>query len=109
MEQSVREVMTSVSRELDSLASLTSTLQDQLSPHAYAGLDVEAFQSLDSLTQTLSCLALFLASVGERVPPHCRVGSQAALSEICLSALGRRLRGGPGTVSDAERSQCELF
>lgn len=109
MEQSVKSVMENVSRELDSLASLTSSLQEQLSPRGYTGLDIKALQSLDSLTQTLTCLASFLSQIGSSVNCDCSVAVRDALSQICLSALAGRLQGDTDCHHAAQEESCELF
>lgn len=108
MADTVRDLLDGVARELDALASLTSSLQEQLSPRGYSGLDVEAFQSLDALTQNLSCLASFLSGLGATMPCDCQVEADAALSEICLSALANRLRGTDEPAA-ADFERCELF
>ncbi len=109
MKQPVSEALTAISRELRHLAELTSALQDQLSPRGYQDLDIEAFQSLDSLNQTLDCLAIFAAQVGALLPCQCSISIDDAAARICLGALAERLRGGAGHAPRVTAHEAELF
>lgn len=109
MQQKLPEILSAISRELGHLAALTGTLQDQLSPRAYAGLDVEAFQSLDSLTQTLSCLTSYVADISALAQCQCEVRIADAVADICLSALAARLCGKAADADQSEAQEVELF
>ena len=109
MRRTVRDAMAAVSVELAALTRTASALQAQLSPSGDAAVDIEAFQSLDTLSQTLACLAPFVAKLGADLPAECAVNLDAALGEICLAELSRRLSGVPAAPAPAETSHCELF
>lgn len=109
MEQPVSDALTAISRELRHLAELTSALQDQLSPRCYQNLDIEAFQSLDSINQTLDCLAIFVEQVSARLPCHCTVAIGEAADHVCLGALAGRLRGDNRHLPRPAIHEFELF
>lgn len=109
MRQPVSEALTAISRELRQLAEMTSALQDQLSFRGYRDLDLAAFQSLDSLHQTLDCLAIFAAQLGALLPCHCTIPIADAADRVCLGALAERLRGGGDESSQATAQEVELF
>ena len=109
MDPLVTEVLETLSRELRTLARSTSALQDQLSPQAVAAVDIQAFQSLDVLNQTLDCLAIFAADVAAAMPCSCRVSIDGAASKVWLAALAERLRGNVIAAAGAALEDVELF
>lgn len=109
MDQTASEILGALSRELKHLAHLTSSLQEQLSPRGYEGLDIEAFQSIDSLNQTLDCLATYTAQLGAVVPCECTVPIDEAADTVCLGALAERLRGSARPHAKMAESEVELF
>ncbi len=109
MEQTPTEIFKVLSRELRHLAELTATLQQKLSPRASEAPDVEAFQSLDCLSQTLDCLATYLARLGTAEPCRCALPIEAAADSVCLAALAARLRGGARANRKLGANEVELF
>lgn len=108
MQRALPDVLAALSAELVSLADLAAALQTRVPVHACGEAEIEALQGLDRLTQTLACLAPFVAAVGAAAPRACGVRLDAALDRIWLSALARRLGGGPAAIEQEVR-RCELF
>ncbi len=109
MEQATSEILERLSVELRHLAEQTSLLQDRLSPRGFEGIEIEAFQNLNSLHQTLACLANYAADVASVVPCGCGVEIGDAAARICLAALAGRLRGDDDSVVKMQASEVELF
>ena len=108
MHRPLKEVLAAISVELASLAEIASSLQALVPAQALGEDEIEGLQGLDRLTQSLACLAPFVAAVGSAVPCACGLSLERALDRITLAALARRLAGGAGT-SEHEMSSCELF
>lgn len=104
-------ILDDVADELAGLSSAAEALQAELAAstlcsaaapaqHGLASLGrsarpsdelVVALQSLDHVTQTLQCLAGFVARTAAAVGPECQADLGAALGAVWMSKLKRRL------------------
>src|SRR4051812_20865979 len=121
MQGSVRAVLAGLAAELSQLAVAAESLQSKLGagvhgrvelasaavePGDQAGTDLLiSLQSLDHITQTLQCLAPFVAAAA-RLGCECQIDLAGALAAVRLSKLQHRLTGTGGAEWGAET---ELF
>lgn len=109
MRKSLPDVLSAITRELVELSEQLELLQNQLSPTEYSGLDVQAFQNLDVITQTLSSLSKFLSMIEPELDRTWSIPTDKAIEQVCLSALAMRLCKSASTEMQVLAHECELF
>jgi len=114
------EVLGRVAVELAQLGEAMGRFQGALSP-LLVGCDerigfgdaasLRDIQTIDHVSQTLDCLADFLARVAVQLPVNWRMDSESALQAVKLAALSSKLRPHQeepaGSLSIP--GECELF
>ena len=113
----IADVVRAVGREVADLGRLACDLQAVLSPlepaRRQASQAVEAFQSLDLLTQRLQGVATFLEAFAPSLSPSWMGDAAAAARGVTLSDLAQRLarpcNGAPVTKTKELEASFELF
>jgi hypothetical protein len=94
--------------ELTELAVCVERLQDRLSPVLQTRQVIKEAQALDLLTQSLDTIARYLGALTHEIPPEVSVNAVAAIANLPLADLTRRLLGQP-EPEEVDHGECELF
>jgi len=85
------DVLTAAAGVLQDLESRCAGLQDALSPTVASGLNGEAIQDLDHVTQSLASLSYFLAALADGLPGDWRADARAAARDLPLEGVAAAL------------------
>jgi hypothetical protein len=109
----LQHVFARLGAECAELGGLAEQLQSVLAPAllrlADDGECHRNVQSLDLFAQRLAGVATILNALQEQVPPAWHTDVEAALRDVTLSELVKRLRGEPTMTEPDEAGALELF
>lgn len=108
----VRIGTTSIREELERLISLSLDLQDRINVLDLQDSDTntrKAFQSADTLTQSLQCMNLLVASISDPINTGSEVEFSVDLGGIFLGEMRNRLLGLPEIEQDVSSGAVDFF
>jgi hypothetical protein len=94
--------------ELTDLAACVERLQHRLSPVLQTREVIQEAQALDLLTQSVDTIARYIEALALETPPEVSVNAAAAIANLPLADLTRRLLGAPAPAV-VDNGECELF